>query len=79
MNHRCSGDDAVHVYGSAAPRLNRCRLQAKKCGLWAYGKAKPLLTDCQIEDCELAGIKLFDSAVLRLLRYGVLQAICGSA
>ena len=65
---RCSGDDAVHVCGSAAPRISRCKLQAKKCGLWAYDKARPLLSDCQVEECGGQGVKLFDHATVRLLR-----------
>lgn len=68
---RCSGDDAVHVCGSATPRLSRCKLQAKKCGMWVYDKAKPVLTDCTIEECGTQGVKIFDYAAVRLLRYEV--------
>ena len=59
----------MHVCGSAIPRLSRCKLQAKKCGLWAYDKAKPVLTDCIIEECGMQGVKIFDYATVRLLRY----------
>ena len=66
---RCGGDDAVHVSNGAAPRLSRCKLQAKKCGVWAYDKAKPVLTDCVVEECGMQGVKIFDYAIVRLLRY----------
>ncbi len=64
----------MHVCGSATPRISRCKLQAKKCGVWAYEKAKPVLTDCAIEECGQQGVKLFDCAVVRMLRYAVLPS-----
>ena len=74
ITRRCSGDDAVHVCGNATPRISRCKLQAKKCGVWVYEKAKPVLTDCAIEECGRQGVKLFDYAVVRMLRYAVLPS-----
>lgn len=67
----------MHVCGSATPRISRCKLQAKKCGVWAYEKAKPVLTDCVIEECGQQGVKLFDYALVRMLRHDVLQTAFG--
>ena len=74
---RCSGDDAVHVCGTATPRISRCKLQAKKCGVWAYEKTKPVLSDCVIEECGQQGVKLFDYAIVRMLRCDALRTASG--
>ncbi len=66
---RCSGDDGVHVCERAAPRISRCSIQGKKCGVWVYDKARPVFNDCTIEDCGLLGVKLFDTAFVRMLRW----------
>ncbi|CAK0782952.1 hypothetical protein CVIRNUC_006147 [Coccomyxa viridis] len=65
---KCSGDDGVHVCERAAPRISRCSIQGKKCGVWVYDKARPVFNDCTIEDCGLLGVKLFDTAFVRMLR-----------
>lgn len=49
--------------------LRGCRLQAKRCGLRAYGDATVALTDCVLEDCGEQGAKAFDRAALTLCRY----------
>ena len=66
---RCSGDDGVHVCERATPRISRCIIQGKKCGVWVYDKARPVFNDCTIEDCGLQGLKLFDTALVRMLRW----------
>lgn len=68
MRCRCSGNDAVHMCEGASPQLSRCKLQAKHSGLWAFDKAKAVLTECTIEECGWVGVKLFDSASVRLHR-----------
>ncbi len=46
--------------------LRGCRLQAKRCGVRAYGSAMVALTDCVLEDCGEQGAKAFDRAALAL-------------
>ena len=54
----------------AAPRISRCSIQGKKCGVWVYDKARPVFNDCTIKDCGLLGVKLLDTAFVRMLRWG---------
>ena len=72
---RCSGDDALNACGRAAPVLRGCRLQAKRCGVRAYGDAAVALTDCVLEDCGEQGAKAFDRAALTLCRCVWVQSI----
>ncbi len=58
----------MNVCGRAAPLLRNCRLQAKRCGVRAYGDAAVTLTDCVLEDCGEQGVKSFDRAALAMCR-----------
>ncbi|CAL8470738.1 g10280 [Coccomyxa elongata] len=65
---RCSGDDALNVCGKAAPVFESCTLQARKCGVRAYERARVSLTDCKIEACGEQAIKAFEWAEVSLSR-----------
>ena len=58
---KCSGDDGVHVGGSARPVLRRCRVKAKKVGVKCFDSGTVTLDRCIVEDCGGVGVMAMDA------------------
>ena len=54
--------------GQAAPVLQGCILQGKKCGLRAMMRSEALLLDTRMEKCGLAGVQAMDESVVTCCR-----------
>ena len=52
----------MNVCGEARPLISACQLQAKKCGVRAYGSCRPQLDQCILQDCGEQGLKAMDRA-----------------
>lgn len=66
---RCSGDDAVNIGGSAAPLFRGCKLEAKRCGVRAFGSGGGRLEDCRIQECGEQGVKAMEQSHITLQRW----------
>lgn len=59
---RCSGDDGIHVAGSASPIIRFCHIKAKKTGIRCFESSNTKLERCIIESCGLQGLSVMENA-----------------